>query len=117
MRTVRRATGAKVEVTYRGGPVLRVPAGPTLLEISRMNEVPHASVCGGLARCSTCRVGVESGLADLPPPTGAEAKTLASIRAPPHVRLACQIRPRQAITVTRLVAPPHSAAPPPARSP
>jgi len=108
IRTVRRATGAKVEITYRGGPVVRVPAGPTLLEISRMNDVPHTSVCGGRARCSTCRVGVESGLADLMPPTGAEAKTLASIMAPPHVRLACQIRPREPITVTRLVTPPSS---------
>jgi adenylate cyclase len=32
--------------------------------------------------------------------------TLASINAPPHVRLACQIRPRHAIAVTRLVASP-----------
>ncbi len=108
-RSVRRAAGAKVEITYRGGPVVRVPQGPTLLEISRMNDVPHASVCGGRARCSTCRVGVESGLADLMPPGSAEAATLASIMAPPHVRLACQIRPHRAITVTRLVAPPHSA--------
>ena len=106
VRTVRRAAGAKVEVTYRGGPVVRVPQGPTLLEISRMSEVPHASVCGGRARCSTCRVGVESGLADLMPPGTAEAMTLASIMAPPHVRLACQIRPHAPITVTRLVAPP-----------
>ena len=60
-----RAAGAKVEVTYRGGPMVRVPLGPTLLEISRMSDVPHASACGGRARCSTCRVGVESGLADL----------------------------------------------------
>ena len=37
------------------------------------------------------------------PPSGAEAATLASINAPPHVRLACQIRPREPITVTRLV--------------
>ena len=106
VRIVRRATGAKVEVTYRGGPVVRVAPGPTLLEISRMRNVPHASVCGGRARCSTCRVGVDSGLADLPPPAAAEAMTLAGIGAPPHVRLACQIRPRHAITVTRLVAPP-----------
>jgi len=110
-RSVRRAAGAKVEITYRGGPVVRVPQGPTLLEISRMNDVPHASVCGGRARCSTCRVGVESGLADLMPPGSAEAATLASIMAPPHVRLACQIRPHHAITVTRLVAPPHSVRP------
>jgi len=109
VRTLRRAAGAKVEVTYRGGPVVRCPHGPTLLEISRMHEVPHASVCGGRARCSTCRVGVDSGLADLPPPDAAEAMTLASIGAPPHVRLACQIRPRDAITVTRIVAPPLAA--------
>ena len=68
-----------------------------------MSAVPHASVCGGRARCSTCRVGVETGLAELMPPAGAEAMTLASIKAPPHVRLACQIRPREPITVTRLV--------------
>ncbi len=106
VRIVRRATGARVEVTYRGGPTVRVAPGPTLLEISRMKDVPHASVCGGRARCSTCRVGVESGLEHLAPPGTAEAMTLAGIHAPPNVRLACQIRPQQAITVTRLVAPP-----------
>lgn len=105
VRIVRRATGARVEVTYRGGPTVRVAPGPTLLEISRMKDVPHASVCGGRARCSTCRVGVESGLGDLPPPAAAEAMTLAGINAPAHVRLACQIRPQHDITVTRLVAP------------
>ena len=57
VRIVRRAAGARVEVTYRGGPTVRVAPGPTLLEISRMKDVPHASVCGGRARCSTCRVG------------------------------------------------------------
>ena len=105
VRIVRRAAGARVEVTYRGGPTVRVAPGPTLLEISRMKDVPHASVCGGRARCSTCRVGVESGLEDLPPPTAAEAMTLMGINAPPNVRLACQIRPVRPITVTRLVAP------------
>jgi adenylate cyclase len=108
VRIVRRATGTRVEVTYRGGPTVRVAPGPTLLEISRMKDVPHASVCGGRARCSTCRVGVESGLEHLPTPGPAEATTLAGIRAPPNVRLACQVRPQQAITVTRLVAPPSS---------
>jgi adenylate cyclase len=103
VRSVRRAAGTKVEVTYRGGPVVRAPPGPTLLEISRIGDVAHASVCGGRARCSTCRVGVDSGLDGLSPPAAAEAATLASIMAPPHVRLACQIRPREAITVTRLV--------------
>ena len=110
VRIVRRATAARIAVTYRGGPTIRVAPGPTLLEMSRMRAVPLASVCGGRARCSTCRVGVDSGLAQLPPPAPAEAMTLASINAPRHVRLACQIRPRQSITVTRLVAPPARAA-------
>jgi adenylate cyclase len=57
---------------------------------------------------------VDFGLAQLPPPGPAEAMTLASIGAPPNVRLACQIRPRQPITVTRLVAPPVRAGAAPA---
>lgn len=105
VRIVRRAAAPKVEITYRGGPAVRVAPGPTLLEISRMKNIPHASVCGGRARCSTCRVRVEEGLAGLPPPSAAEAMTLASIKAPPGVRLACQICPQSAITVTRLVVP------------
>jgi len=105
VRIVRHATAARIEVTYRGGPTVRVAPGPTLLEMSRMKHVPLTSVCGGRGRCSTCRVGVDSGLGGLPPPSPAEAMTLASINAPPHVRLACQIRPRHAIAVTRLVAP------------
>jgi adenylate cyclase len=51
-------------------------------------------------------VRIEAGGESLPPPGFAEAKTLAAIGAPPGVRLACQIRPRAALTVTRLVAPP-----------
>src|SRR4029450_68438 len=34
VRIVRRATGARVEVTYRGGPTVRVAPGQTLLELS-----------------------------------------------------------------------------------
>jgi adenylate cyclase len=106
VRMARHAAVPRVEITYRGGPTIRVAPGPTLLEMSRMKDVPHASVCGGRARCSTCRVRVDRGLAELPPPGAAEAMTLAGIKAPPDVRLACQIRPESAITVTRLIAPP-----------
>ena len=48
-------------IAYTGGPTIKVPQGPTLLEISRMTRVPHASVCGGRARCSTCRVRIDKG--------------------------------------------------------
>lgn len=99
------ATAPKVAITYAGGPTLNVARGPTLLEISRMNRIPHASVCGGRARCSTCRVRIDEGGETLPPAVFPEALTLAAIEAPANVRLACQIRPQKPITVTRLLRP------------
>jgi adenylate cyclase len=96
-------TGPKSPITYTGGPTVQAPIGPTLLEISRRNRVPHASVCGGRARCSTCRVRVDEGAASLAPPMYPEAVTLGSISAPGNVRLACQLRPSGALTVTRLL--------------
>ena len=99
------STMPRMAIRYTGGPVVKVPRGPTLLEISRMHHIPHASVCGGRARCSTCRVRIDDGASSLPPPTYPEAITLASITAPENVRLACQIRPERSLTVTRLLRP------------
>lgn len=100
---VARLMGPKVTIAYSGGPTVKVPAGPTLLEISRMFKVPHASVCGGRARCSTCRVRIDRGAATLPVATFPESVTLGGIGAPPNVRLACQIRPSATLVVTRLL--------------
>jgi adenylate cyclase len=95
----------KNAITYTGGPTVLSPEGPTLLEISRKNKIPHASICGGRARCSTCRVRIDDCEGDLAPPLYPEAITLASIAAPRNVRLACQVRPAGAMTVTRLLRP------------
>jgi ferredoxin len=89
-------------VTYRDGPTVTASPGMTLLEVSRANGVPHASVCGGRARCFTCRVKVEEGLADLPPPSRAETVALQALEAPANIRLACQLRPTGPMTVTVL---------------
>jgi adenylate cyclase len=62
------------------------------------------SMCGGRARCSTCRVGVVSGETHCPEPEADEAHTLARIGAPASVRLACQLRPRGDIAVVPLLA-------------
>jgi adenylate cyclase len=102
---VARSRMPKMAIHYTGGPTVRVPHGPTLLEISRMNRIPHASVCGGRARCSTCRVRIDEGAGTLQPPTYPEVITLASIAAPKNVRLACQVRPKHELTVTRLLRP------------
>jgi adenylate cyclase len=99
------STLPKMSIRYIGGPTVRVARGPTLLEISRMHGISHASVCGGRARCSTCRVRIDDGAGTLPPPTYPEAITLASIAAPKNVRLACQVRPEHGLTVTRLLRP------------
>jgi adenylate cyclase len=84
--------------------VVRVPHGWTVLEASRSHHIPHMSMCGGRARCSTCRVRVTSGEAHCPPPEPDEAHTLARIGAPAGVRLACQLRPRGDIAVVPLLA-------------
>jgi adenylate cyclase len=97
--------GPRVAISYSSGPTVRVAKGPSLLEISRMHKIPHAAVCGGRARCSTCRVRIDEGFDGLPPPKFPEAFTLASINAPPNVRLACQVFPERLMTVTRLLRP------------
>ena len=104
-RGVKLRAAPTVAVSYSGGPTVKSAIGSSILEISRMNRVPHTSICGGRARCSTCRVRVDHGALGLARPEPAEQATLSRIGAPPNVRLACQVRPKTAITVTRLVTP------------
>jgi adenylate cyclase len=78
--------------------------GATVLETLRANGIGHAAVCGGRARCTTCRVLVTKGLDRLPAPAPLEAKALARIGATPDMRLACQIRPTADIAVMPLLA-------------
>ena len=80
-----------------------MPRGFSILETSRWAAIPHASVCGARARCSTCRVRVTRGLDGLALPSPAERATLARIGAPAGIRLACQVRPRVDIAVRPLV--------------
>lgn len=94
--------GHKVRVRYIDGPEVTAPQGPTLLEISRANGVPHLSLCGGRGRCTTCRVIVEEGADLLAPPDEVERRSLEAVNAPPGTRLACQMRPAGRTTVFRV---------------
>ncbi len=94
-----------IAITYPTGRRVAVQPGTTILEASRMLEFPHAAVCGGRGRCSTCRMRVSAGLESLPPPDQQEQDVLKRIGAPPNVRLACQTRPSAALTVMPLVLP------------
>lgn len=83
-----------VHLSYGDRRTVSHAAGLTILEMSRIAGIPHASVCGGRGRCSTCRVRIGGGdRARLPPASPEEAKVLARIGAPANVRLACQLRP------------------------
>jgi adenylate cyclase len=103
------ARGVRVLIEHRRGSItvsypgrkVRSPRGLTILETSMRNNVPHASVCGGKARCSTCRVRVVSDRFALPPPSGREAFVLSRVGAAanPAIRLACQLRPKADVAV------------------
>ncbi len=86
-------------LTHSSGRVVPVLPGATVLETLREHGITHASVCGGRARCTTCRVQITSGLDRLHAPNPAEASALARIKAPPGLRLACQIRPSSDLAV------------------
>jgi adenylate cyclase len=92
-----------VRLTYPGGRQVSVPRGLTILEASQLTGVPHAAVCGGRGRCSTCRVRVGAGSDRLPPSASEERRVLARIAAGPDVRLACQVRPAADLTLTPLM--------------
>ncbi len=94
-----------VRVTYPNGRRVQIVRGPTILETSRINGIPHASVCGGRGRCSTCRIRINTGGEHVDEPSPAEQKVLERIRAAPDVRLACQLRPSHDISVTPLLPP------------
>ena len=97
----RKHNGAYIRLHYPGRSV-QVPVGWSVLDASRAHGIPHLSLCGGRARCSTCRVRVQSGGAPLPAPSRDERATLVRVHAPANVRLACQLRPRGDIHITPL---------------
>jgi adenylate cyclase len=75
----------------------------SLLDISLKNKVPHMHVCGGTARCSTCRVMVLENLNNCTPRNEAEQKLADKKGFEKNIRLACQTRVTGPVTVRRLV--------------
>ncbi|MBV8166557.1 MAG: adenylate/guanylate cyclase domain-containing protein [Alphaproteobacteria bacterium] len=92
-----------VRITWPDGRVLRAPTGMSVLDAARRARLPHAAVCGGRGRCSTCRVRVLSGLDTQPPPSATERAVLARVGADVHTRLACQLQPTGDITIVPLL--------------
>src|SRR5690242_12496585 len=100
IRSSRERRSGMITISYPHRQV-RVPIGLSVLEASLRFHIPHASVCGGRARCSTCRIRVVSDRNELPAPSGREAFVLdrVGVSANPSIRLACQLRPQTDISV------------------
>jgi adenylate cyclase len=91
-------------VEYVEGPTVRASLGLSILEVSRTNDLPHASACAGHARCATCRVRVVAGMQNLSPPQPLETELLKRISLETDVRLACQaLLTGSSVTIQRLV--------------
>lgn len=75
----------------------------TILAASLQVKIPHAHVCGGYARCTTCRVVVVEGLRNCLPRNADEQRLADRLHFSPDIRLACQTRITGDVTVRRLV--------------
>ncbi|MEM0946246.1 MAG: adenylate/guanylate cyclase domain-containing protein [Pseudomonadota bacterium] len=103
LRLRREDRSGRFKVQYEGGRTVTARIGSSVLDASKEHEIPHASVCGGRGRCSTCRVQLSGDAEAVAPPGEEEAKVLARVNAAPGVRLACQTRPRGDVKVTLLL--------------
>ena len=105
-RAINERRRGMINLSYGNGRTVRVPRGLSVLEASLRNNVPHASVCGGRARCSTCRIRIIGDHSDLPEPSQREAFVLGRVGTPdPSIRLACQLRPTCDISFFQLFLP------------
>jgi adenylate cyclase len=106
LRVLNERRGGMIALSYGNGRTVRVPKGLSVLEASLRNNVPHASVCGGRARCSTCRIRIIGDCSALPEPSQREAFVLARVgTSDPSIRLACQLRPSTDLSFFQLFLP------------
>lgn len=75
----------------------------TILEATLEAKMNHMHVCGGNARCSTCRVYVVEGLNNCLPRNKKEEKLAMKLGFPENIRLACQTKIHGDITIRRPV--------------
>ena len=117
-RAMAERRGGMINLSYGNGRTVRVRKGLSVLEASLRYNVPHASVCGGRARCSTCRIRVIGDCSQLPAPSQREAFVLNRVgAADPSIRLACQLRPETDLSFFQLFTPQTVSANAPASAP
>src|SRR5512133_176039 len=75
----------------------------SVLHASLGAGLPHTHVCGGKARCSTCRVLVVAGGERCAPRNAREQAMADRLHFSPEIRLACQTTVAGDVTLRRLV--------------
>ncbi len=73
------------------GREVRVPAGTTLLEATRLAELPVATACAANQLCALCGLEVLEGAAGLAAETEDEAHLKKVNRVDAELRLSCQL--------------------------
>jgi len=75
----------------------------TILEATLKAGINHIHVCGGNARCTTCRVNILDGLDNCRPRNEKEKLLSEELGFPRNIRLACQTRITGNVTIRRPV--------------
>ena len=75
----------------------------TILEATLKAKINHIHVCGGNARCTTCRIYIMDGLSNCRPRNKKEKQLAEKLGFPQNIRLACQTKISGNITIRRPV--------------
>lgn len=75
----------------------------SILHASLRSGIPHTHVCGGKARCSTCRVLITDGIENCAPRNAKEQQMADQLHFSPDIRLACQTVVNGEVKLRRLV--------------
>lgn len=83
--------------------IFECEVGETLLEAALRADLPLTHICGGKAKCSTCRIWVLKGLEECSARAGDEEILAQKLGLNSRIRLACQLRPTADLAFRRLV--------------
>ena len=74
----------------------------TILKATLAAGINHTHVCGGRAKCSTCRVSIMDGIENCNPRNSAEKLIADKLNFPEKIRLACQAKINGNISIRRM---------------
>lgn len=93
----------EIDINFIGDKKISTYSNISILEASLDSGIPHTHICGGRARCSTCRVIITEGLDNCQPRNELEQKLAKFKGFSPEIRLACQTTADSDISLRRLV--------------